>query len=630
MQCKGLYWCPERADWSDALRTQMRQGGITWSSLVKFASYKLDYTMTLVLDRALRSLGDSPPADLMSKPVRLAVLGSSNLDHLLPGIRVGGLRRGLWIETYSGQYGQYHQDLSHPPPDLVAFSPTCTLIALDALHLVGELSVTHSRTEADRIVDRAVQQCVTAWDAAHRNFNSRVIHQIPLPFFERLLGHNEQRLAGSKVNALQNVSRRLREAAEDSNVDIMSLDALIAEDGIDEWHDAALWHKAKHEVRASAAPVYGDHVARILAAQQGRSAKCLVIDLDNTIWGGVIGDDGIEGIALGQGSALGEAFVGLQKLIRDLSQRGVILAVCSKNDEANALLPFDRHPEMVLRRTDIACFVANWADKPSNLRAIARTLNIGADSLVFLDDNPFERNLVRQELPEVVVPELPEEPSLYGRCLIAGGFFETTSVTSEDLERTVQYQANIQREAARAATTDVEGYLRELNMELRWARFDRVGLMRIVQLINKTNQFNLTTRRYSEDEVLAVMSDPRAITLQLRLIDRLGDNGIIAILIARPKARDLVIDTWLMSCRVLGRKIEQATLNVVMEEAARLDAQRVVGAFVPSPKNQIVKDHYKNLDFIHDESLNVWWREVAQYSPIEVPVSILQTELSSA
>jgi FkbH-like protein len=286
-------------------------------------------------------------------------------------------------------------------------------------------------------------------------------------------------------------------------VDILALDALLIEDGIDAWHNPALWHGAKQEISPVAAPRYGDLVARMLAAKRGLSAKCLVLDLDNTLWGGVIGDDGLDGIVLGQGSALGEAYLSFQTYVRELARRGIILAVCSKNDEQVAMAPFEKHPEMVLRLSDIACFVANWDDKASNIRRIAATLNIGIDSLVFADDNPFERNLIRREIPAVAVPELPADPALYARCLADAGYFEANRLTQNDLERSEQYQANLKREVMRASVTDLTQYLRSLTMRLEWKRFDSVGLQRITQLINKTNQFNLTTRRYNETEVAA-------------------------------------------------------------------------------------------------------------------------------
>jgi FkbH-like protein len=264
---------------------------------------------------------------------------------------------------------------------------------------------------------------------------------------------------------------------------------------------------------------------------------------------------------------------------------------------------------MILRREEIASFAANWTDKASNLRAIAEQLNIGLDAIVFADDNPFERNIVRRELPMVAVPELPADPALYANCIAAAGYFEGVRLTTEDRLRTRQYQANAERAAARASTTDLEGYLRSLDMELRWRRFDAVGLPRIVQLINKTNQFNLTTRRITEEEATAMMADPRLLTLQVRLLDRFGDNGMIAVVIGRLAATgsadptadmlpaDLLIETWLMSCRVLGRGVEEATLGLIAAEAARLGADRLIGEYRPTAKNGMVREHYPRLGF---------------------------------
>jgi len=252
----------------------------------------------------------------------------------------------------------------------------------------------------------------------------------------------------------------------------------------------------------------------------------------------------------------------------------------------------------VLARDDISCFVANWDDKASNIAQIARTLNIGLESIVFLDDNPFERNLVRERLPAVAVPEPPEDPALVPQCLADAGYFESVRVTNEDLVRVRQYRENQAREAARSDTADLSAYLETLQMELRWSRFDRTGLARIVQLINKTNQFNLTTRRYSEEQALAVMADSNAVGLQFRLLDRFGDNGVIAIVIGRLRSADeMMIDTWLMSCRVLGRGVEQATLAVVAERALALGAHRLIGEYRPTERNTMVRDHYRKLGF---------------------------------
>jgi FkbH-like protein len=321
----------------------------------------------------------------------------------------------------------------------------------------------------------------------------------------------------------------------------------------------------------------------------------------------------LEGILLGQGSALGEAFLSIQRYAVDLSKRGVVLAVCSKNDEANALLPFEKHPEMLLRRSHIACFVANWHDKAANLRVIAERLNLGLDSLVFLDDNPFERNQVRKELPMVSVPELPEDPALFVQCLAEAGYFEATSLTTEDLDRSQNYLANQKRDDFKNSTSDMAGYLAGLNMSLHWGAFSLLDLKRVVQLINKTNQFNLTTRRYSEEDVLEFIKNPNFLTLQFRLVDRFGDNGIIGLIIAKLGAggvKEMHLETWLMSCRVLGRGVEKAMLYVLSEECRKRGIFHLIGEYQPTPKNGMVADHYRTLGFSQLESggeLNTLW-----------------------
>jgi FkbH-like protein len=284
---------------------------------------------------------------------------------------------------------------------------------------------------------------------------------------------------------------------------------------------------------------------------------------------------------------------------------------------------------MVLKRGDIASFVANWSDKAGNIRSIAEELNIGLDSLVFIDDNPFERNLVRQELPMVAVPEVSDDPVGYPIALSDAGYFEGLSVTDEDRERTSQYQGNKARDALKASATDLPAYLRGLEMNLIAKPFDRVGLQRIVQLINKSNQFNLTTRRYTDEDVLAVMADPDAFGLQLRLLDRFGDNGVIAIIIGRLlEQKDLLIDTWLMSCRVLGRQVEPTTLNLIAEQAKKLGAKRLVGEYVPTKKNGMVKDHYARLGFtvatVNDGGGSRNLLDLAEFTPAETFIHVTE------
>jgi FkbH-like protein len=625
-QAPTLHWLPLADDWRERFKNFARGAGDI-ETAVALANARLDFVRTNALDSAVRTRFKEAPAELQSKPIRLAVLGSSTLAHLHSAVRVAALRRGIWVDTYENDYGQYFQELLDPGSSLHQFRPTAVLLALDARHLTRGLRSSFDRSAATGEIDETVSRIRQVWKLARDAFACPVLHQTAINSFAPLLGSNEHRLPGSRHRAINVINELVRGAADEDGVDIVSLDESVARHGLASWFDAGLWHRSKQEVMPAAAPIWGDLVARILAAQQGKSRKALVLDLDNTIWGGVIGDDGLDGIVLGQGSALGEGFTSVQEFAKELSERGVILAVASKNDEVNAIEAFEKHPEMSLRRKDIASFQANWNDKASNIRAIAQELNIGIDSLVFLDDNPFERNLVRQELPMVAVPEVPDDPALVAQILADAGYFEAVSVTNEDRERTLQYQSNKERDKLKATATDMHGYLCALEMQMIWRPFDAVGLQRTVQLINKTNQFNLTTRRYTEEDILAIMSDPNSFGLQLRLVDRFGDNGIIAIIIGRMRdTRDLLIDTWLMSCRVLGRQVEPTTLNLIAQEAQGIGARRLIGEYVPTKKNAMVREHYARLGFVllekDDSGASSWALDLQNFRPAETFIQV--------
>jgi FkbH-like protein len=593
-----LIWLPEVAEWRTQLKALPSDAEAAWEAGIGLANARLDFVKTNMLDAAMRRVLAGKVPKAAGKPVRLALLGSCTMAHLHGAIRIAGLRRGIAIEIYENDYGQYLQELTDTSSALHAFKPTMVLFALDAHHLASGLQPHFDEASANAELQSLQQRIGECWSLARTAFACPILHQTALPVHLPLLGNNEHRLAGSRSYLIARLNESLRALADAQGVDLLAIDDRARHDGIKAWFDLSLWHRAKQEIGITAAPMYGELVARLIAARLGKSFKCLVLDLDNTVWGGVVGDDGLEGLVLGQGSAEGEAYAAFQEYARGLSRRGIILAVCSKNDESNATEPFDKHPEMVLKRGDIACFVANWQDKAGNIKSIAQQLNIGIDSLVFVDDNPFERTLVRQELPMVAVPEISDDPTFTAEILAAAGYFEGTAVTEEDRVRSAQYQGNLQREALRASVTDLPAYLRSLEMQLKWRAFDQLGLSRTVQLINKTNQFNLTTQRYTEQDVLAIMHDPRAFGLQLRLLDRFGDNGIIAIIIGKMQNdQELLIDTWLMSCRVLGRQVEPTTLNLIAAQAQRLGAQRLLGVYSPTKKNAMVRDHYAKLGF---------------------------------
>jgi FkbH-like protein len=616
-----LRWLPERPDWRVRLRALAGAPHDIWPEAVTLANTRLDFVRTNALDSVIRQhYAAAAPTGLGTRPVRLAILGSSTLAHLHAPIRVAGLRRNIWIDTYETDYGQYQQELLDEASALHAFRPDAVLFAFDSRHLTQGLHAALNADDAAAALEDAKSLILRCWRAARQAFNCPVMQQTLLDVFTPLMGGNEHALPGSRSRFIGALNAAIREMAVAEGVDIVGLDQAAARDGLAAWHDPALWHRSKQEVSPVAGPTYGELVARLIAARQGRSYKCLVLDLDNTLWGGVIGDDGLDGIVIGQGSPLGEGFLAVQEYAKELARRGIILAVSSKNDEANALEPFEKHPDMLLRRGDIASFRADWNDKAANIRAIAADLNIGLDSLVFLDDNPFERNFVREQLPMVAVPEVPEDPALVPAVLADAGYFESLAITDEDRERTAQYQENRAREQLRASASDLDGYLRGLEMRMVWRRFDSVGQQRIVQLINKTNQFNLTTKRYTDEDVVAVMADPNAFGLQIRLLDRFGDNGIIAIIIGRlVEAGVAEVDTWLMSCRVLGRQVEATTLNLIVAQAQALGASRLRGIYAPTKKNGMVREHYGKLGFTvmrqYDDGGSVAELDLTQFVP---------------
>jgi len=624
---KDLFWLPTNSAWSEGFAAARKLPAAEAAArLRELANCNIDFLQTVQMDRALQKIADAGRAEAnASKPVRLALLGSSTLGHLAPAIRVAAYRRGLWVEIFEGEYGLYRQELEEAAgesSELRKFAPDVLLLAIDAQQA--------TRGSAED----ALHEMEACWELARRHLNCVVVQQTVLAVFPALLGNNEHQMADSPRTLVARINELLRPAAERAGVLLLALDVFAQQEGLRAWHDAALWHRSKQEVHPRVSHLYGEHVARLLASVRGRSYKALVLDLDNTLWGGVIGDDGLEGIVLGQGNAVGESFVAFQKYAKALAARGVVLAVCSKNDEVNAESPFAEHPEMVLKRGDIAAFVANWQDKATNLRVIAEQLNLGLDALVFVDDNPFERALVRQELPMVAVPEMPEDPADYIETVAAAGYFEATAVTEDDRKRSEQYQANAAREAAKTTATDLPGYLRSLEMKLIWRNFDRVGLSRIVQLINKTNQFNLTTRRYTEADVLAKMEQEkksRALTLQLRLTDHFGDNGIIGLLIGELDAeRTLWMDSWLMSCRVLGRQVEEATLNLLAREAKAMGARAIGGVYLPTKKNGMVREHYGRLGFEKTEDnadgSSRWRLALENFVPHEVLMETVEGE----
>ncbi len=599
-RCPIMTWLPIAPDFRSDLRAALDTPRPTecLERLASLASFRLGFLEMVQLDRALGRLGVKEAPGFL--PIRLAVLASSTIDHLLPAIRVAGLRRRLLIDIYSGGYGQYRQDLLDPTSSLHQFAPQTILFSVTAREALAVVPLAATVTEVDETISRLIGELRLLWRKARENSSAAIIQQTFINVTEPLFGGYDRFVPGAPAQVVARLNEQLCEAAAQDGVLLLDIARASERDGIDAWFDARHWLQGKLEIAPQAAPLYGDIVARILAAQRGLSKKCLVLDLDNTLWGGVVGDDGLEGIVLGEGSAVGEAHLALQRYAKQLKERGVILAVCSKNDAGIAEAVFREHPEMVLRHSDIAAFVANWDDKVENLKIIANRLNIGIDSLVFVDDNPVERARVRQSLPTVAVPELPDDAAHYVRCLAESGYFEAIAFTPEDRHRAEQYAANAERDALLRSAQSMDGFLCGLKMSVIFGPFTVVDHARIVQLINKTNQFNTTTRRYTSEEIANLINLPSALTLQFRLLDRIGDNGLVSTMILRPASDDegvLEIENWVMSCRVFGRQLELEAMNIAVEAARRRSAKALVADYIATPKNDVISTLYPSLGF---------------------------------
>jgi FkbH-like protein len=595
-----MSWLPLAPNFRADLRAALETSSPTevLEKLARLAAYQLGFLETIQLDRAFGQLElvESPGFSL----IRLAVLGSATVDHLAPAIRIAGLRRRLLVDVQIGAYGQYRQDILDPSSLLRQFVPQTILLSLSCREVTSSVPLTATREEVDDIIAKFVGELRSLWQGAREIYNATIVQQTFLNVTEALFGSFDRLVPGAPMRVVARLNDQLCEAAIRDGVLLLDIARVSERDGIDAWFDVTRWLQGKLEIAPQAAPLYGDLVARILAAQRGLSKKCLVLDLDNTVWGGVIGDDGLEGIIIGEGSAAGEAHLALQRYAKQLRERGVILAVCSKNDAKTAEAPFHEHPEMLLRRSDIAAFLANWDDKAENLKAIAARLNIGIDSLVFVDDNPVERARIRQSLPAVAVPELPSDVAHYVRCLSDAGYFEAVDFTPEDRQRAELYAANAERAALLGSAQSMDDFLRGLEMSVVCGPFTTVDHSRIVQLFNKTNQFNTTTRRYTSEEVTHIAGLPNVLTFQFRLSDRIGDNGLVSAMILRPATDTedvLEIDNWVMSCRVFGRGLEFEAMNIAVEAARRLGIKGFVADYIATPKNNVISALYSSLGF---------------------------------
>lgn len=545
--------------------------------------------------RAARFQIGLDPEQLALRRLRVALAGDSTLDHLAPVLRLWLAQAGMDAEMRIIPFGTTTQSILDTESDLHDFRPQVAWLLTGWRDLELRPAPGGDWEATRRAVAAAIARRRVLWDRLLARGDCLVLENTVAMPAEDPHGN----LAGAAPWGLRAALRLYNAelaAALPRGVALLDLEHVAARHGLTRWEDARYWFHSRHAFALDATGPVAHAAARLLAGAQGLARKCLVLDLDNTLWGGVVADDGVEGIALGAGAA-GEAFVAFQAHLRALRERGVILAACSKNQPEIAALPFREHPDCVLRMEDFAVFRAGWNNKADEVRSIAAALNIGLDALVFVDDNPMERDLVRRHLPQVAVVELPEDPALYVAALEAGRWFESLGLSREDAERTRLYAENARREEARAGAVDMAAYLRGLEMRAATGGADPFHLPRIAQLIAKSNQFHLTGSRPTETEIAACAADPDRAVLHLRLRDRFGDNGLVAALLLRQEGEALVIETWVMSCRVLGRGVEEFTLNAVLAEARRRGCPRLLGRYRASGRNGLVAGLYERLGF---------------------------------
>ena len=626
---RNLLWLPRAPiDFSARCRELLSEAAPLGKPLRALAGFSLNENQLTRLGRTIDAARMRRQSLAPLMPFRLGLLGNGTLDLVEPVLVATAARHGIALECVRGGYDQFLQDALTPDSVLNRAQPDVVLLALDHRGLGLRVSPGDAQAAA-RSVDAAAELLEAIRAGIRRNCGEVCILQTLAPPPESLFGSLDRALPGTARNLVDAVNQRITQAAMTSEDVLLDIAGLAETVGLAEWHSPAQWNLAKLPFADSYVPLYADHVARIIAAMRGKSRRCLVLDLDNTVWGGVIGDDGMDGIKIAQGDATGEAHLTVQQLALGLRERGIVLAVSSKNTDSVARRPFLEHPDMLLREEHIAVFQANWSDKATNLRAIATELSLGLESLVFLDDNPAERELIRRELPEVAVPELDADPANYARTLAAAGYFESVRFSNEDRTRAEMYQGNARRLALMKQTGDLNAYLRSLDMQIVFNSFDRISRVRVTQLINKSNQFNLTSRRYTETEVAEAEADPEVMTLHARLIDKFGDNGIICIIICRlAEPGTWLIDTWLMSCRVLGRQVEQAVLREVLARARGRGIHRLLGLYRPTERNGMVREHYGKLGFVQvneaPDGTTHW--EISTDTEVEEPPMVVKRD----
>ncbi len=556
------------------------------------------------------------------RPVRVAVLSGSTTEQFCAVLELLLLDSGFQPEFHQGHYNRYYEEAVVDASELQAFKPDIVYLHTSSRNIQHRPPVNCNETDLSIFVDAEISRWREIWDFLHANLGCQVIqNNFELPAAP-VLGNMAAVAPGGDARFVQQLNIRLaEEAGKRPTLLIQDALSISAQVGLRNWFDPDRFFSYKILHTPDAQLALARSLASMVRAIYGRSRKVLVLDLDNTLWGGVIGDDGLHGISIGRETPEAEAYTAFQEYCLALRNRGVLLAVCSKNNEDVAKSGF-AHPDSVLKLEHISCFKANWEPKHENIEAIARELNLGVDSLVFVDDNPAERAIVRAQLPQVAVPEVGESVSHYPNIIDAGRYFEPATLVKEDFERAAQYAANAERSTQAAKFSNYGEYLDSLEMQAEIAPIQPVYFERVAQLTNKSNQFNLTTRRYTQAEIEALAHDRSHVVLYGRLTDRFGDNGLVSVVIGREEGDTMQIELWLMSCRVLKREMENAMLDALVQHALQRDLKKLVGRYLPTAKNGMVAEMYPALGFTAAPSASdlpagatVWTLQVDRYVP---------------
>jgi FkbH-like protein len=548
---------------------------------------------------------------------KIAILGGSTTAEIKEMLQIFLMDRGIMPRFYESEYNKYYEDVIFDNDQLKQFGPDLIYIHTTNVNIAKFPEHGNSSLSAENLLNEELNRYRSLWDGVRAKFGCPIIQNNFDPPLHRPMGNREAYDPNGSCLFINRLNLRFAEEAQARNyLYIHDINWLAAKVGLVKWKDLKVWYGYKYAISFDAIPAFANSLGSIIGAVFGVAKKCLVLDFDNTLWGGVIGEDGLGGIQIGNETPEGEAHRDLQAYVLKLKERGIILAAASKNDRHTALEGLG-HPENLLKSEDFASIKANWRPKHENIRQIASDLNIGINSLLFLDDSAAERDIVRLNEPSVRVPDIGSDVTDFISILDATGEFEPVLISEEDRNRAKMYAANAERLKLAGEYEDYDAFLKFLGMAAHIHKFGSTYLDRISQLTNKTNQFNLTTKRYSVSEIERMANDDAWVTLQGRLSDRYGDNGIVSVVAGFIAQDELTVDLWLMSCRVLKRNMEWSMLNALVHEALNKGVKTIIGEYLPTAKNGMVKNFYREMGFTllstSEAAASRWSLKVDQY-----------------